>query len=211
MGVRRLTRAGLTAAAALALGALSASAQTVTYSTAGAFSGGTGGTVCTATSCTSGGFTLSFLGDASTSYIAPSTIIDLGQFQTQAVEPTQGLTAFNGVQFTLTILQTSPSNGSSTFSGAITGSLAYNPTTSTLVWSPTTTSTIIGAATYTLTLDNSNNLRIQAPATPGQNPNLTSVKGGVSVTPEPATALLLAPGLAGMGLAARSRRRRSSK
>jgi hypothetical protein len=184
----------------------------VTYSTTGAFSGGTSGTVCTATSCTAGGFTLSFTADASTSYISPATIIDFGQFITQATEPTQPLTAFNGVQFTLTILQTAPGAGTSTFAGAITGSLAYNPSNSTLVWTPTTTTTTINGNTiYKLTLDNSGNLQIQAPTTNGGNPNPTSVKGSVSVTPEPATALLLAPGLAGMGLAARSRRRRSSK
>jgi hypothetical protein len=202
MGVRKLVRAGLTAAAAVALGALPAAAQTVTYSTTGSFSGGG----CTATSCVVGGFTLSFLNAPSTSYVAP-TLVDLGQFNVLATEPTQPVTPFPaGIQFTLTINQTAPSAGSSAFVGSISGSMQYNPSSSSLVWTPTTSSTTIGFAQYTLVRDQAGNIAIQAPTTNGGNPNPTSVKANVSVTPEPATLLLLAPGLAGMGLVARRRK-----
>jgi hypothetical protein len=205
MGVRKLVRAGLTAAAAVALGALPAAAQTVTYSTTGTLSG----TGCAANVCTVDGFSLSFIDAPSTSYLAP-TLVDLGQFSTAYNPPSAinvPLTPFPSLSFTLTINQTAPSVGNSSFVGSITGSLAYNPSGSTLVWTPTTTSTTIGFAQYTLVRDQAGNIAIQAPTTgTGGNPNPTSVKANVSVTPEPATLLLLAPGLAGMGLVARRRK-----
>ena len=125
METRSFVRALLRAAVVVSCTAVPSWAQSVTYSTAGAFGGGTGGTTCTATSCTSGGFTLTFTGAPSTSYMAP-TLVDLGQFVT-AFSPTggtSGLTAFTGVTFTLTINQTSPSGGSAVLFDGITGSLA---------------------------------------------------------------------------------------
>jgi hypothetical protein len=214
MTLRSATRATIMLATALATSALPAFGQTVTYSTSGVFSGGTGTTTCTATQCTSGGFALSFANAPVTSYTAPS-LVDLGQFVTAFAvnDGTAGFTAFTGVNFTLTINQTGPTGGSSTFADGITGSLAYNPSASTLVWTPSSTSTSIGSVSYHLVTDASGNVGIQAPATNGQNPNPTSVKANIAVAstvPEPATGLLLAPGLAGLAFTTKVRRRRRS-
>jgi len=200
-------RAGVVASALVAVNAVSGSAQIVMFSTSGTFSGGTGGTVCTAAQCTVDGFTLTFSGAPAAPYLAPS-LVDLGQFIT-SFAPTGGSagpTQFNGVNFVLQVVQTLPSGGVANVSDGITGRLAYNPSASTLVWSPVVTSFSIGLANYNLVTDNTGNINIQAPTT-ADNPNPTSVKANVSVTPEPATLLLLAPGLAGLAIAARMKRR----
>jgi len=187
-------------------------AQIVMFSTAGTFSGGTGTTICSATQCTSDGFTLSFTGSGPANYLSP-TLVDLGDFMT-AFAPsggTAGLTAFTGVNFVLTITQTAPAGGMSTFTDGISGTLAYNPSSSSLVWSPTVQTTTIGPVTYKLVLDNTGNFNINAPTIEaGRNPNSTSLKANItaSTVPEPTTAMLLLPGLVGIGVVAGLRRRR---
>jgi hypothetical protein len=203
-------RAGIVASALVAANAFSVSAQIVMFSTSGTFSGGTGGTVCTVAQCTNGGFTLTFSGVPAANYMAP-TLVDLGQFVTSysPAGGTAGLTAFSGVGFVLQVVQTLPSGGVANISDGIAGTLAYNPSSSSLVWSPLVTSFSIGTANYKLVTDNTGNINIQAPTT-ADNPNATSVKANVSVTPEPATFLLIAPGLAGLAVMAKRRRSRAS-
>jgi hypothetical protein len=198
-----LARAALVGAAAVVLGSISGLAQTVTFSTTGTFAGDG----CSPTACPFGPFTLTFVNAGSNSYGAP-TDVDLGSFSTVCpactTVPATAIAA--GVQFTLTINQTTPTGGTGAFVDGITGSLGYNPITSTLVWSPITTSLTIAGVTYKLITDNTGNIVINAP-TGDQNPNLTAVKATITTTPEPSTAALMAAGLLVLVPAVRRRRK----
>jgi hypothetical protein len=210
MGVRGLARAVLVSTVAVALGSLPAAAQNVTFSTSGTLTGAS----CVANVCTAAPFTLSFVNAGSNTYGAP-TNVDLGSFSTTCTGCTFGAggaqnvtSAFSGILFTLQINQTAPSSGNNTFSGQVSGSLGYNPITSTLVWMPTTSTITIGAVTYALIIDNTGNIVINAPTT-DQTPNLTGVKAHITsttVTPEPSTVALMATGLFGLVPAVRRRR-----
>ena len=183
----------LTVLAGSLLAASAAGAQ-VTFATVGTFSGAG----CTLTSCAFGGFTLSFQDATSTSYLTPSTL-DLGMFRTTATGAALPTTAIPAsVMFTLVINQTSPVNGSTSTSGPVSGTLAYNPSQSSLVFTPTSTFLSIDGVRYALIKDNSGNINIAAPTTT-DNPNMTIVKANVAVVPEPATVVLMGSGLAALG------------
>jgi hypothetical protein len=209
MAVRSIARAVFIASTAVTLGALPLAAQTVTFSTAGAFSGGG----CTTTSCAFDGFTLSFAPVASFSFLSGS-LVDLGSFATQCVSCTPGaLQTFpSGVTFTLTINQSGPSAGSGAFAGSIAGQLSFDPSFSSLIWTPLPNSLTLGTpgltGTYALVLDNTGNFNIEAPTT-GENPNVTGVKAFVTTTPEPSTVALMATGMLGLVPVVRRRRKQS--
>lgn len=200
----RIFQRTVVALATVALTALPASAQVVTYSTNGTLTG----TGCVGNTCTVGAFFLTFLNAPLTSYVSP-TLVDLGQFQTQftgAVDAT-GTATFGGVNFNLMINQTGPSGGSASIFGPIAGTLSYNPSGSSLIFTPNVASVTIGLVTYRLVTDQTGNIGIQAPTTNGGNPNPTSVKANVNVTPEPNTVVLMASGLFGLVPMVRRRRR----
>ena len=201
MGVRGIARAALIGTTALALGSLPAAAQDVAFSTTGAFSG-----ACTGTSCAFGGFTLQFVPVGSNGFFSGS-LVDLGTFNSSCSLSSCPLTNFpSGVTFTLTINQTIPSSGSNTFVGTVSGTLAFNPTFSSLIWTPTPGSFNIGTANYTLVLDNTGNFNIEAP-TGDANPNASVVKAFVTTTPEPSTVALMATGMFGLIPVVRRRRK----
>jgi hypothetical protein len=192
--------------AALALLATSpAGAQNLTFATTGAFGGSAS---CTVVQCSFGGFTLGYNGMASDTYIVPS-LVDLGSFFTQASGTTLDLTSIPaGVTFTLTIQQSGPTAGFGVVAGNVSGGLAYSPSRSTLVFTPTSNTVNIGGATYNLVTDNSGNINIAAP-TQSNNPNPTIIKANatVSTVPEPATVALMGSGLLGLvGIGAVRRR-----
>ena len=209
MAVGKFARAVSIAGAAAVLGVVPLGAQTVTFSTTGTFSGGG----CAATSCAFDGFTLSFVPVGSNSFLSGS-LVDLGSFSTQCVSCTPGSmqTFPSGVTFTLTVNQTGPSAGTGSFVGSVSGTLSFNPSFSSLIWTPSPNSLTLGTAgltgTYALVLDNTGNFNIEAPTTDA-NPNPSVVKAFVTTTttPEPSTVALMATGF--LGLVPVVRRRRS--
>jgi MYXO-CTERM domain-containing protein len=208
MAFRSIARSVFIAGTAVALGSLPAAAQTVTFSTTGAFSGGG----CSGASCAFDGFTLTFTPVGSNSFLSGS-LVDLGSFNTQCVACTPGsLQTFPaGVTFTLTVNQTGPSAGSGAFAGTVSGSLAFNPSFSSLVWTPSPSGFTLGSAgltgTYAIVLDNTGNFNI-APPTTDANPNPSVVKALVTTTttPEPGAAALMATGMLGLIPVLRRRR-----
>lgn len=208
MGLRRL--AG-TALVAVAVAAAPAAAQTVTFATSGTFSVAGGGTAtCSATTCNFDGFVLSYLPVGVTSYMAP-TFADLGDFTTQCNSCLAGAQSIGtGATFTLTITQSNPTAGTGSFVGTIGGALSFNPSSSSLIWTPTQFNLPIGFTNYALVTDAgaglSGNIVVVAP-TPDHNPNPTSISAFVTTTaPEPASMALMATGLLGLIPVVRRRR-----
>lgn len=156
-------------------------------------------------SCSGLGFTLAYTAaPLNPGPIASGSVISLGQFllsgtgNVSIAPPTVG--------FTLLVRQTAPAPGTGTFTGYITGTVTANGPNgdfSSLMWTPNFVVNI-PPATYQLVFDNLGpaagiGLAIPVNQTRGINALVT--------VPEPASVVLLAGGLAAVGMMARRNRK----
>ena len=208
--MRTTTILSVAALAASAMFAAPASAQLIEFTTTGFFTGG-GATPCTASvigataTCSyANGSSLLFSG-APVQSVVGAGVANFGSFQTAGLAQQ----SYVGNSFTLQIQQTSPTAGPSmNIIGQITGAISATAQGGSggLVWTPGMTTFSVGAVNYRLFVDNTGGINIEPPRPAGVLSDMQTLRGNVSVVPEPGTYLLVASGLAGLGIMARRRR-----
>ena len=205
MSLRSLVRSAIAGTATVALATGAAGAQPVNYTTTGQFSGAPGfcadPVALAVVNCSGGptGFNLQFTGTAGINLGSPTT----GQLGTFLLTgpATGSVTAPAGIVFTLFINQTTPTGGTGSFVGAISGTVStstVNGNTSQLVWRPQQFVNI-GPVNYEFIFDNT----LPAAGT-GRNISInatTTLEARITNTavPEPATVVLMGSGLAALG------------
>jgi hypothetical protein len=209
MRARTLTRAAMAVCAFATLPSALLTGQVVAVSGSGDLSGP--GCIFVPADCLTGGFVLRYANTPIVEYLSP-TLVDLGAFAT-TFSPQAGsspLTAFpSGLDFVLAVTlwgQVSPI-GMVFVPGSFGGALAYNPSASTLTWTPAMTEFSIGDVTFRLVTDDAGSIVIQPPDPAAALTAVrTHVNAEVTTAPEPSTFFLVAPGLVLLGLVSRRRR-----